>query len=103
MSPFTTRYFLSLGNVAFSLVLGVMALVLTFAFFPSFTLSLMRGAAGIKEQIVSMTGNPQYEIIARTVLHESSILLMGFTLLARILVGLVVTMFARMTARFTGE
>jgi len=81
------RYLLSIGNVAFSLVLGVIALVLTFVFFPAFTLSLMRGAAGLKEQIVSHSGNPQYEIIARTVLHESSILLMGFTLLARIVLG----------------
>ena len=99
MSVFTTRYFLSLGNVAFSLVLGLAVLVLTFAFFPSFTLSLMRGAAGLKEQIVSLTGNPRYEIIARTVLHESSILLMGFTLLARIIVGLFISMGARMFSR----
>jgi hypothetical protein len=86
------RYLLSIGNVAFSLILGVVALVLTFVFFPAFTLSLMRAAAGIKEQIVSHTGNPQYEIIARTVLHESSILLMGFTLLARIVVGLLISL-----------
>ena len=103
MTTYTARYFLSLGNVAFSLVLGVMALVLTFAFFPTFTLSLMRGASSIKEQIVSMTGNPQYEIIARTVLHESSILLMGFTLLMRILVGLVVTFVARRASRMMGQ
>ena len=88
---FSVRQLLSLGNVALSLFLGVAALVLTFAFFPQFTLSLMRGAAGVKEQVVSLTGNPQYEIIARTVLHESSILLMGFTLVARIVVGLLLS------------
>jgi hypothetical protein len=88
---FSVKQILSLGNVAFSLVLGVMALVLTFAFYPQFTLGLMRGAAGIKEQIVSLTGNPQYEIIARTVLHESSILLMGFTLAARVVMGVILS------------
>ncbi len=89
---FSIRQILSFSNVALSLVLGVVTLVLTFAFFPQFTLSLMRGAAGIKERVVSMTGNPQYEIIARTVLHESSILLMGFTLFARMVTGLLISL-----------
>lgn len=88
---FSVKQILSLGNVAISLFLGVAALVLTFAFFPQFTLSLMRAAAGIKENVVSLTGNPQYEIIARTVLHESSILLMGFTLVARIVLGMILS------------
>jgi hypothetical protein len=88
---FSVKQILSLGNVAVSLFLGVAALVLTFAFLPQFTLGLMRGAAGLKEQVVSLTGNPQYEIIARTVLHESSILLMGFTLAARIVVGIILS------------
>ena len=93
------RNLMSLGNVAFSLLLGVAALVLTFAFFPSFTLSLMRGAAGLKERVVSVTGNPQYEIIARTVLHESSILLMGFTLVARIALSLLASIIGKVTSR----
>ncbi len=88
---FTVRQLLSLGNVALSLVLGVAALILSAAFFPDFTLTLMKGAAGVKERVVSMTGHSQYELIARTVLHESSILLMGFTLASRIVVGLLLT------------
>jgi hypothetical protein len=88
---FSLKQILSLGNVAMSLFVGVAALVLTFAFFPEFTRSLMRGAAGVKENVVSLTGNPQYEIIARTVLHESSILLMGFTLAARIVMGIILS------------
>ncbi|MEQ1648323.1 MAG: hypothetical protein ABL898_07030 [Hyphomicrobiaceae bacterium] len=96
MSIYTTRYFLSLGNVAFSLVLGVIALVLCYATFPNLTLSLFKGAQGIKEWIVSLTGNPQYEIIGRTVLHESSIVLMGFTLLSRIIVGGIIALSSRL-------
>jgi hypothetical protein len=88
---FSVRQILSLGNVALSLVLGVVCLVLCFSFFPKFTLELIRGASGIKEKVVSMTGNPQYEIIARTVLHESSILLMGFTLAARVVTGVLLS------------
>ena len=83
------RYLLSIGNVAVSLVLGVIALVLTFAFFPTFMNTLMRNTGGLKEQLVSLISNPQYQFIARTVLHESSILLMGFTLTARIVLGML--------------
>jgi hypothetical protein len=96
---FSVKQILSLGNVAFSLVLGVMALVLSFAFYPNFTLGLMKGAAGIKEKIVSMSGNPQYEIIARTVLHESSILLMGFTLASRVVMGFILAFAHRLFNR----
>ncbi len=88
---FSVRQLLSLGNVALSLVLGVAGLILSAAFFPDFTLTLMKGAAGVKERVVSMTGHPQYELIARTVLHESSILLMGFTLAARMITGLLLS------------
>ena len=95
MSIYTTRYFLSLGNVAVSLILGVIALIACYALYPNLTLSLFKGAQGIKEWIVSLTGNPQYEIIGRTVLHESSIVLMGFTLLSRIVVGAVIALGSR--------
>lgn len=87
MAPFTTRYFLSLGNVAFSLVLGVVLFAATWLFYPTLTLSMLKGAEALRQWLVATTGNPQHEIIARTVLHESSIVLMGFTLMARILVG----------------
>jgi hypothetical protein len=88
---FSVRQLLSFGNVALSLVLGVAALILSAAFFPDFTLALMKGAASVKERVVSMTGHSQYELIARTVLHESSILLMGFTLAARMVTGLLLS------------
>ena len=76
-------------------VLGVIALVLCYATYPSLTLSLFKGAQGIKEWIVSLTGNPQYEIIGRTVLHESSLVRMGFTLLSRVVVGAIIALGSR--------
>ncbi len=88
---FSVKQILSLGNVAFSLILGVVALVLTAIFLPNFTLVLTKAAGGIKEQIVTLSGNPHYELLARNVLHESSILLMGFTLAARVVMGIVLS------------
>jgi hypothetical protein len=96
---YSTRFFLSLGNVALSLVLGVAALILTAIFFPNFTLGLTKGASVIKERIVTLSGNPHYELLARNVLHESSILLMGFTLFSRVIVGLLITLVHRMFDR----
>ena len=91
MSIYTVRYMLSLGNVALSLVFGVIALLFCYVYFPNFTLSLFKSAEGIRLWIGSLTGNPQHEIIARAVLHESSIVLMGFTLL-----GFFITFAARL-------
>ncbi len=88
---FSLKQLLSIGNVASSLFLGLGALVLSFVYFPDFVLGLMRGAASIRERIVSFAGNSQYEIAARTVLHESSIVLMGFTLAARVVTGVLLT------------
>ena len=99
MAPFTTRYFLSLGNVAISLVLGVLLFGFSWLFYPNFTLSLLKGADTLKQWLVASTGNPQHEIIGRTVLHESSIVLMGFTLAARVLVGGVIVLFDKLAGR----
>ena len=96
MAPFTTRYFLSLGNVAFSLILGVLLFGTSWLFAPNLTLSLLKGAETLRQWIVSSTGNPQYEIIGRTVLHESSIVLMGFTLFSRIIVGGLIVLFNKL-------
>jgi len=98
--PFTARYFLSLGNVIFSLFLGVVALALSALFFEGFTLQLFRAASYLREWSVSQFSSPKMEIIARFVLHESSIVLVGFTLFARIVVGAVIAFFAWL---FTGR
>jgi hypothetical protein len=94
MTSFTTRYFLSLGNVAFSLVLGVLALAGCALLFQETTLEMLKIAGSVREWIVSRTRWPQVEIIARLVLHESSILLVFFTLLARVVIGLVILIFS---------
>ena len=42
MTGFTTRFFLSLGNVFFSLILGAVALGFFWLYFPDWTLQLFR-------------------------------------------------------------
>jgi hypothetical protein len=97
---FATRYFLSLGNVAFSMVLGVIALAACAIYNEQLLLGMLKQASSVREWIVSFSGAPKMEIIARFVLHESSILLMFFTLMARVVVGFVI---ALISALFGGR
>ena len=50
---------------------------------------MIRYAGALREWIVSISGSPNMELISRFVLHDSSILLMFFTLLARIVTSLI--------------
>jgi hypothetical protein len=100
VTSFTARYFLALGNVAFSLVLGVIAIALCAMFYEDLALQSLKMAAQLREWIFSQITSPKMQFVARLVLHESSIMLMGFTLFARIVVGAVITFFAWL---FTGR
>jgi hypothetical protein len=86
----TASYLWSLGNGFLSLVLGVAALAICAIFFKNFTLDLLIGASHLRDWLVSQSTSPKMEIIARLVLHESSILLVGFTIAARIVLGAII-------------
>jgi hypothetical protein len=82
------RYFLGLGNVAASLALAILMLALCAIYNENLLLALLDYAADVRKWLVSFKGWPKAELIARFVLHESSILLMFFTLFARAILGL---------------
>ena len=82
------RYFLSLGNVAISLVVGLAALAATAIYNEALLLQLLKYAASVRDWLVSFNGWPKAEIVARLVLHESSILLMFYTIATRAVLGL---------------
>ncbi len=88
----TLRYFLSLGNIAFSMILGMVALAACAVYNEQLLLGMLKQAEVMRGWITSISGVPKMEIIGRLVLHESSILLMFFTLLARIVVGLIIAL-----------
>jgi site-specific recombinase len=83
------RYFLSLGNVAISLVLAVLALGYCAVYERPMLLSLSKAAAQIRDKILTLMPWADGEIIARLVLHESTVLLMFFTIGARAVIGLL--------------
>ena len=63
-------------------------------FFENFTLELLKGADSLREWLVSQSTSPKMEIIARLILHESAILVVGFTIAARIVLGAIIMFFA---------
>lgn len=83
------RNVLSVGNVALSLLLGLVALGLTAIYYEDTLLVMLKQAALIRDWLVTFKTWPKAEIIARLVLHESSILLMFFTLGARIVLSVL--------------
>jgi hypothetical protein len=93
------RYFLSLGSVALSLVMAVAALAYCAVYQRPFLLQLFKYAAQIRDHLVTIGGWPDGEIVARLILHESTLVLMFFTLAMRALFGAVQLIFSAMFGR----
>jgi hypothetical protein len=93
------RFFLSLGNVFFSLILGALALGFFWFRFPDWTLQLFKWAGSIRESLISGTWPAQYEVVLRALVDERQIVYMGFVLATRILVGLLILLVAKLFGR----
>jgi hypothetical protein len=93
--PGAGRFFLSLGSVLLSLLLGAVALALSLFFFPDATLQLYRWARSVSETLLPASWPPHHERVLRAVADERLIVYMGFVLSARIAVGLVALLVSR--------
>lgn len=83
------RIFLSAGNILFSLILGALLMALVAVYSPE-TLSMLLGWARDFKSVLTGTGlNPKYNIWLEILLEERQLLFMGFTVFARILLGLI--------------
>ena len=92
MNRRSTRYFLSLGNVFFSLVLGAVALGVAWFYFPEATVQMFKAAGSIREWLASRGWPAHYEAVVRALLDERQIVYMGFVLATRIVVGLLISL-----------
>ena len=99
MTGVTTRFFLSLGNVFFSLILGAVALGFFWFYFPDWTLQLFKWAAAIRESLISGTWQVRYEVVLRALVDERQIVYMGFVLATRIVVGVLIVLALKMFGR----
>jgi hypothetical protein len=83
------RFFLPLGNVAISLILGAVALGFFWYYFPDWTLVLFKWAGSIRETVVSGYWPARYEVVIRALVDERQIVYMGFVIVTRIILGLL--------------
>jgi hypothetical protein len=98
-----TRFFLSLGNVFFSLILGAVALGFFWFTFPDWTLQLFRWAGSIRESVISGNWPARYEVVLRALVDERQIVYMGFVLVTRILVGVIIAFGYKLFSRKDSE
>ncbi len=96
MTSLTTRFFLSLGNVFFSLILGAVALGFFWFYFPDWTLQLFKWAGTIRESLLSNAWSARYEVVLRLFVDERQIVYMGFVLATRIIVGVLIVLVYKM-------
>lgn len=83
------RILLSVGNIVFSLILGALLMAFVAIYSPE-TLSVLLGWARNVKSVITGTGlNPKYNIWLEILLEERQLLLMGFTVFARILLALI--------------
>jgi len=83
------RFFLPLGNVAASLVLGAAALGFFWYYFPDATLQLFKWAGVVRESVVTGYWPARYEVVIRALVDERQIVYMGFVIATRIVVGIL--------------
>ncbi len=83
------RILLSVGNIIFSLILGALLMALVAIYSPE-TLSALLGWAHSFKSLITGTGlSAKYNIWLELLLDERQLLFMGFTVLARLLLGIL--------------
>jgi hypothetical protein len=83
------RLFLAISNVVLSLILGALLMAVVAIYSPE-TLSTMLGWARSFKSLITSTGlDPKYNIWLELLLEERQLLLMFFTVIARIILGIV--------------
>lgn len=81
--------FLSITNLVFSLILGALLMAVVAIYSPE-TLSMMLGWARSFKSLITSTGlNAKYNIWLELLLEERQLLLMFFTVIARIILALI--------------
>jgi hypothetical protein len=83
------RILFSIANIVFSLILGALLMAVVAIYSPE-TLSAMLGWARSFKGLITSTGlDPKYNIWLELLLEERQLLLMFFTVIARIILALI--------------
>jgi hypothetical protein len=83
------RILLSVTTIAFSLILGAILMAFTAIYAPDTLSSMMDGGRWLKEVITNTGLAAKYNVWLRFLLDENQLVLMFFTIIARIILALV--------------
>ena len=83
------RLLLGTGTLFLSIVLGALALVYVGINYPETLSTLLAGARDVKDMITGTSLDPHYNIWVQFLLDERQLLLLFFTILARIVLAIV--------------
>jgi hypothetical protein len=95
----TIRFLASFGNVFVSLILGVIAMGFFWVYYPAEFNSAIRVASVVREWIIAHVWSTRAESILRFMLEDRQLLLMGFVLTVRFLLGLGVLLLVVLSHR----
>ena len=93
------RIMLSAGNILMSLILGALLMALVAIYSPQTLSDLLVWARSFKDLITGTGLDAKYNIWLQLLLEERQLLFMGFTVVARIILGILTYPIARMRDR----
>jgi hypothetical protein len=89
----------SFSNFFLSIVLGAFAMGTFWYYYPDQFVQLQRSASAIREWIVAHSWSTRSESIFRFLLEDRQLLLIGFVLVIRFLLGLIAVPFRALLSR----
>jgi high-affinity K+ transport system ATPase subunit B len=93
-------YFKSLWTVAFSFLLAVAMLSFCAIYQRPFLFQIVQRAKAVKGYLVDLIPSTDGALFADIVIHESSLMLMFFTMAARLLIGILQMLFSFVFKRY---
>lgn len=83
------RILMSAGNIFFSLLLGAFAFGFVFINFPETMSNILDAASGLKAWLTSRGLSYEYNNWIRVLLEERQLVFMGFTIVMRVLLAIL--------------
>jgi len=96
------RVLAAAGNIFFSLLLGALALAFTAVQFPDTMDQIINIASGVKDYLTNTGLATKYNVWVKFLLSEQQLVFMGFVIITRILLALLIALiFYLFTGRTT--
>lgn len=95
----TLRFVGSFSYLFFSLILGLVVMGVFWYYLPDEFVQLQRSASTVRDWIVGRPWSARTESIIRFLLEDRQLLLIGFVLATRVLLGLLVLPFRALFSR----